>query len=125
MWSRPWPLAQALAQAAGDWDLPSPRGRVPGGVPAWGQPGNAARAFLEELVGKIRSDVSLWAQGMESLGPFGGCHPWVKGQPALLWPWVLAVPSTTWAVVNEASATAVPRYLSLSLPCRPFRSCER
>lgn len=70
MWSRPWPLAQALAQAAGDWDLPSPRGRVPGGVPAWGQPGNAARAFLEELVGKIRSDVSLWARGMESLGPF-------------------------------------------------------
>lgn len=41
-----------------------------GWVPAWGRPGDAARAFPEELMGKIRSDACLWAWGMESLGPF-------------------------------------------------------
>lgn len=60
---RPWLLAQALVQAAtgmfhpGSW------------VPAWGCPGDAARAVLEELLGKIRSDACLWAWGMRLWGP--------------------------------------------------------
>lgn len=100
MRSRPWPLAQALAQAAGDGSS----------IAAWGQPRNAARAFLEELVGKIHAAVSLWARGTEALGPFWWLSALGEGA------------ACPWVGVNEASATGYP---SLSLPCRPLGSCER
>lgn len=63
-------------------------------------------------MGKIHAAVSLWARGMEALGPF----------------WWLSAPgegtACLWVGVNEAPATTVPRYPTLSLPCRPLGSCE-
>lgn len=78
-----------------------PRSRVP----AWGRPGDAARAFPEELVGKIRSDASsglgdgVFGALLIAIGVRPGLgSPWSwLGVPYLagdnLWLWVLGLPS--------------------------------
>lgn len=51
MWRCPWTLAQALA-----WGVVAGIFHPRSQVPAWGHPGDAARAFREELTGKIHPD---------------------------------------------------------------------